>query len=118
MNSSYEMTFDDIAVHAAALAAALTEDDFIVAFATFAKDMSQNDFARETVLGRKLVLFADDMLEGLREEQLKRSHHAAADISDQNARGLEPLEPFSVSKTLTLFLHVLRGVITGSGGAA
>jgi hypothetical protein len=123
MSSSYEMAFDDIAAHAAAMAAALTEDDFIVVFATFAKDLAQKDFARETAQSRKIVLFANGMLENLREKQLKRSHHVAVDIGGQNTCGLEPPAPFSASKTLTLLFHVLHGVmlhgvITGSGGAA
>ena len=55
-----EMTLDEVATHALAIAAARTEEAFVVAFAAYVSDV----IARETEPYEKIALFVHGMVEG------------------------------------------------------
>ena len=59
MTAPGEMTFDEVATHAAVIATTKTEEAFVVAFAAYVRDVVE----RETDPYEKIALFVHGMLE-------------------------------------------------------
>ena len=74
MSASHEMTFEEVAAHGAAMAAARTEDSFVAALAAYLKEVVE----RETDPYNKAALFVNGMFEGMRAELLKPSRGGPA----------------------------------------
>ena len=74
MSASHEMTFEEVAAHGAAMAAARAEDAFVAALAAYLKEVVE----RETDPYNKAALFVNGMLEGMRAELLRCSRGGSA----------------------------------------